>query len=88
MGVYGIGHKDDICDENTEAGNTFVAETSIELEREAAAAAPRDSAVFKVYASPTVGLDSEEHKEEEDRSDGKTDFAGCRVVFLRCSTSP
>lgn len=84
VGFYGIDRGDEVCDENTGAGSTFVAETSIELEREAAAAAPRNSTVFKEFASPAADFDSEEEKEKEETdSEKKSGFAGCRVVFLR-----
>ncbi|KEP65475.1 UNVERIFIED_CONTAM: NAD dependent epimerase/dehydratase family protein [Hammondia hammondi] len=78
VGVYGIDHGDEICDDETAAGTTFISEVSVHLEQEAAKAASRQSSVFKKFASPEADLPEQLEK----------DLAGkgglnCRVVFLR-----
>ncbi|CBZ55884.1 conserved hypothetical protein [Neospora caninum Liverpool] len=80
VGVYGIDTGDEICDEDTAAGKTFVAEVSVNLEQEAAEAASRQSSVFKEYASPEADLPEQLEKDLASAGSGSPD---CRVVFLR-----
>ncbi|PFH38326.1 NAD dependent epimerase/dehydratase family protein [Besnoitia besnoiti] len=82
VGFYGIEKGDEICNEETSGGNTFVSEVSVQLEREAARAAPRQSAVFREFAFPLADLEKDDAaKQTPPRADD--DSSGCRVVFLR-----
>ncbi|EPR63567.1 NAD dependent epimerase/dehydratase family protein [Toxoplasma gondii GT1] len=78
VGVYGIDHGDEICDDETAAGTTFISEVSVRLEQEAAKAASRQSSVFEKFVSPESDLP--EQLEQDLAGNGALN---CRVVFLR-----